>query len=291
MKRLARSTIWSEKKIDARVRSGYGQGTLASYLPWIGIRDLSSMGTSTRMWSPKTGRMMQFLSNVERDAFLVAEYREDFVDYWEQWPLDRRLTAWAAEHLGFRHPQYIGTTLPVVMTVDAVLTLKRGDGTVRKAVDCKHSSDLPSVRVREKLAITQAACRRQGLPHMVVTEKTHDQQQVKNILWVRIAVKKSGEVEPVHGAFDMWPMRMLRHLMANADKPAHADLSLSEYCKRFESENSLPTGMGLRCLKLLMWQHLVEFDLSSPAPEKLRVRELELRTAHAVLAKPQPESV
>ena len=34
-------------------------------------------------------KKMQFLSNIERDTFLVAEFREDFIDYREQWPLDR----------------------------------------------------------------------------------------------------------------------------------------------------------------------------------------------------------
>lgn len=280
MKRLAKAAVWSLKKIATRIRKGYGQGELASYIPWIGVRDLSSKGVSTRMWSPKTGRKMQFLSNIERDAFLIAEFREDFVDYWEQWPLDRNWTQWGAARLRYRHPIYVGTRIPVVMTVDGVLTLRKGNHVTRKAIDCKNSDALKNPRTLEKLAIVRTTCERIRMPHLVVTEKQTPPQVVKNILWVRMATVKSGELEPVKGAFDMWPMRMHRHLMRHRNDPEFAPLPLSRYCRWFDKHYDLPVGLGLRCMKLLMWQHLVEFDLNSPAPEMTPV--------HALTAKATP---
>jgi hypothetical protein len=133
---------WSLPKLAKRIREGYGQGVLSAYVPWIGVRDLSSKGTSTRIWSPKLGRKLQFLSNIERDAFLVAEFRADFLDYWEQYPLDRERTQRAARELGYRHSIYFGTTIPVVMTVDGILSLQGPSGPTRQAIDCKHSTAL-----------------------------------------------------------------------------------------------------------------------------------------------------
>jgi len=268
---------WTHKKVLARIKSGHGSGSHADYKPWIGVRDLSSKGVSTRMWSPKTGRMMQFLSNIERDTFLVSEFREDFLDYWEQWPFDVSLTERVASELGYRHPQYFGSTRSVVMTVDGVLTLRKDGSTARRAIDCKHSSELSNPRTLEKLAITKGACEHLRLPHVLVTEEGLNPTVIKNILWVRIATKKAGELELVSGAYDMWPMRMHRHLMGQVSKDTSPQAHLSVYCQEFEKEFQLPRGMGLRCMKLLMWQHLVEFDMSVQAPEELPLSALSIR--------------
>lgn len=268
---------WTLRKISTRIRKGYGQGELSSYIPWIGVRDLSSRGVSTRMWSPKTGRTMQFLSNIERDTFLIAEFREDFVDYWEQWPLERNWTQWGAARLGYRHPVYLGTRIPVVMTVDGVLTLRKGKRVTRKAIDCKTSDALTGQRTLEKLNIVRATCERLRLPHLVVTEEQTPRQVVKNILWVRMATVKSGELEPVKGAFDMWPMRMHRHLLRHRSEPEFASQPLNRYCGWFDKHHGLPVGLGLRCMKLLMWQHLVEFELVAPAPEQTPLHALTVK--------------
>lgn len=125
---------WTREKVDWRIKHGYGQGEMASYIPWVSVRDLSSKGTSTRLYSSKTSRTMHFLSDIERNTFLMAEFREDFIDYWEQWPLERRDTLWAAERLGVRHPVYPGGKEPVVMTVDGVLTRRTPTGIASRGV-------------------------------------------------------------------------------------------------------------------------------------------------------------
>lgn len=270
---------WTRRKVESRIKNGYGQGEMASYIPWVSVRDLSSRGTSTRLYSSKTGRMMQFLSNIERDTFLMAEFREDFVDYWEQWPLERRDTLWAAERLGVRHPIYPGSSEPVVMTADAVLTRRTPIGVERLVLDCKHSDSLANERTQEKLAITRLALKRLPLPHILVTEQSISQQVIRNILWVRIAVRKQGEVEPFTGAFELWPMRLHRRLLSDQIDKVQRAATVAEYCQAFGSEHSLPTGWALRCMKLLMWQHLVTFDLSFPNPAAMDVTGLAIRSA------------
>lgn len=254
---------WTLEKLAERVRKGYGQGSMSSYIPWIGVRDFSSIGTSTRMWSPKTGRMMEFLSNIERDTFLVAEFREDFVDYWEQWPLKRSHTLRAAKRLGYRHSIYFGGKIPLVMTVDGVLTTRGESRVHRKAIDCKHSKDLENPRTLEKLSITRTACHRVSLPHVLITEKAISPQLVRSILWIRMALPKTGEIEPVPNAFEVWPMRLHKRLL---ERPAHA--TVSNLCRAFDAEFELPKGFALRCMKLLMWQHLVTMDMHTDRPER-----------------------
>jgi hypothetical protein len=275
--RTARSQIWSLAKIAARIKLGFGQGTLADYLPWISGRDLSSIGTATRLWSAKTGRTMEFLSDIERNTFLVAEFRKDFFDYWEQWPLERNWTLWAAGRLGYRHPFYpkAKRPIPVVMTVDGVLTLVKDGTLTRKAIDCKSAKAVDDPRTKEKLAISKLACERFAYPHVVVTEESYSRKVIQNILWVRYAVARPYEPEPVPGAFDMWPVRLHKHLTAALADPAFdARQLLMTFCANFDAAHKLPRGLALRCMKLLMWQHLVEFDLKAIDAEKLRICDL-----------------
>jgi hypothetical protein len=269
---------WSLKKLVYRLRKGFGQGFSSNYIPWIGIRDLSSKGTSTRMFSPKTGRKMEFLSNIERDIFLDAEFREDFLDYREQRPFDRYLTGQCATKLKYRHPIYVGTRIRTVMTADGELTIRRDGQPHRIMIDCKAASDLDTPRTQEKLAIVRMACEIEGIPHVVVTEKTVSPQRIRNILWVRSGLQKRGEKSKVPGAFDIWPMRMHKELLASCVVgDTRLDWPLGHYCKDFERRNDLPSGMGLRCAKLLMWQHLVELDMEVEAPALVALSGLTVR--------------
>lgn len=269
---------WSEDKIAKRIRLGFGQGSGSSYKPWIGVRDISSLGTSTRLWSPKVGRTLQFLSNVERDAFIVAEYRADFSDYLEQHPLERSRTMAAARKLSVRHPIYPGTKTPVVMTVDGLLFLKRGDEVIRRVVDCKHSLGKFNERTLEKLAIVQEVCNDLELPRIAVTELSVPRLQVHNILWCRMAMPRDGEVEPVPHAFEVYPTRMYEHLRVHQMSEFYAEMKVLAYCRLFEESaiksQYLPAGFGLRCMKILMWTRRVDFDLNAKRPELLLLRQL-----------------
>jgi len=284
--RVARSKPWTLKKIATRIRLGFGQGTLADYIPWLNNRDLSSKGTATRLWSPKTGRTMEFFSDIERNTFLVAEFRPDFVDYWEQWPLERNWTLWAAGRLRYRHSVYSYTTrrpIPVVMTVDGVLTLSKNGKPTSKAIDCKPAKALLDPRTKEKLAIARLACNKFAYPHIVVTDKSYSPQVIENILWVRVALPRPHEPAPLPGAYEMWPVRLHRHLLNALAAPTHATegKTLARFCAEYDAANSLPRGLALTCMKLLMWEHLVEFDLNAPAPETLSLSELTVHNLSA----------
>ncbi len=261
----------TEEKLAKRINAGFGQGTGRDYKSFIGIRDISSIGTSTRLWSWKLGRTLQFLSNIERDAFLVAEFKSNFVDYWEQFPLERYQTQDAANTLGYRHPVFFGTRVPTVMTLDGVLTVSTASGQRRSAVECKHSSSLEQARTLEKLAITRLVCNRLRLPHILVTERSLPRVELNNILWVRMSLPKNGEIAPVSGAFDLYPSLMHADLLRKHSVGDGLTSSISQYCAFFDAEHALPVGLGLRCMKQLMWTHRVTFDIQAPRPADIAV--------------------
>ena len=88
---------WTEEKIKRWTAEKRGKGTGASYQPWIEVKDVSSLGRSRRVWSPKTGRVHHLLSDIEHDIFLAAEWSSNVQDIREQYPLDREVVDLQAE--------------------------------------------------------------------------------------------------------------------------------------------------------------------------------------------------
>jgi hypothetical protein len=113
---------WTEEKIEKRFADGFGQGVGADYKPWLTVgRSTPSLGTSNRSGGRTTGRVHHFLSDIERNAFLIYDWAASVVDIREQFPLDRGETRAIAEAMGVRHPIYPKSDVPVVMTTDFLL--------------------------------------------------------------------------------------------------------------------------------------------------------------------------
>ena len=255
---------WTEKELAARIRRGFGQGEGCFYLPWISTRDTASIGVATRLWSPKTGRTMHFLSLVERDAFLWFEFRQDFWDYQEQKPIERRLSLAAATELGVRHPFYKSDAkTPYVMTVDGVVTLVSTDGKefTKTAVDCKFDLSKENPASLQRLAITAKACELMNVEHIIITRAELDKQEISNILWARGGFKRTGE-SFIPGLFDDWPQVMLKELRTHLGGSGDDSISASEFCQEFDARNRLPKGAAIRILKILVWNHWVETEMA-----------------------------
>lgn len=104
---MAAKIKWSEERITQLELEGRGKGAGADYKPWIRVSDFSSQGISRRMFSAKTGRHHELLSNGERNLFLLLEFCRDVTDIREQFPLDREETSSIAARLNIKHPVYL----------------------------------------------------------------------------------------------------------------------------------------------------------------------------------------
>ncbi len=67
---------------------------------------------------------MIFLSDLERNYFMILEFLEDVVDIREQFPLEKEETLLIAEELGIKHPTNPTTKESITMTSDFCITLK-----------------------------------------------------------------------------------------------------------------------------------------------------------------------
>lgn len=254
---------WTEAKIAQRIREGYGQGTRANYKPWLTVRDFSSQGTTTRIFSPKLGRAVTLFSNIERNAFFVCEFDELFDDFWEQLPIPRDESLDIAASLGVRHPVYPGTRIPIVMTLDGVFSQRTATGIERIAIDCKPETALLNPRTKQKLAINEEYARRHGYDYLRFSELSVPQSVVHNIQWVRMSATRSGDVQGPLSNADVYRTRLLGALQRSATEPLQRK-SVRKFLQDFDAEWLLPAGAGLRLLRELMWTHDAEFDFETP---------------------------
>src|SRR5450830_1369243 len=159
---------WTEKQIAEMQKAGLGKGTGEHYVPWLTVQSISSVGRSRRMWSDKTKRQHDLLSDVEHDLFLCLEHANDVVDIREQFPLDRQLTQAVADELKIAHPFYPGTQVPTVMTVDFMVTRIHHGTKILEAFNAKTAEEAEDTRSLEKLEIQREVCSQLGINHHLI---------------------------------------------------------------------------------------------------------------------------
>lgn len=257
---MARPIKWTEKKIRSLESTGHGRGLGKDYIPWLSVADVSSLGRSRRVFSHKTGRTHELLSDVEYRLFLVLEWMPSVVDIREQYPLNREFTQTIAGELGLRHPHYPGTQVPTVMTVDFFVTQEVAGNRSYMALNAKRDEEASDEASLLKLEIQRNFFEANDVPHHAIFHSQIPRQKADNIDWIRSALLKPGEVEPRQGFFSALTARMAADLSGPAYNQATA---LSKYCMEFDERHGLEQGIGLRVAQMLMHERVLKVDLSS----------------------------
>jgi len=171
------------------IKAGFGQGEGKDYKPFMYVRDVPSVGTSSMVQSRITGRRHDYLSDHEFKVHLLAEYGLSTLDIREQFALlPWEETQAIAAQLGIRHPIIPGTSTPTVMTTDLLLTLKRSDGTELVAVSAKLNKDLTPDNL-EKLLLERLYWNRRGIRWILATENNVHATRASNLKFFEMALK------------------------------------------------------------------------------------------------------
>lgn len=250
--------VWTEGVIAKRFKSGVGKGVGNNYKPWLTVHDVSSRGRQTRTAMAKIGRVVHTHSYIERNFLVLAEFRKDFCDVYEQYPIDRSVTLGAARSLGIRHPTYPISNAPVVMTIDFLLVTKDGRGQIEMHPwDCKLERALSDSRVLEKLTLHRAAAEHIGWnPVRLFTERSVPTQVIRNVQWIRSALPLQGEPDMIHELFQSEPTAMFNDIAYR--KPR---LLISDYCRGYDKKRGFPPGTAIRVFAWLLWSHRLSVDL------------------------------
>jgi hypothetical protein len=248
--------VWTEERITDRFAEGRGQGGGENYIPWVWVQEFSSNANQTRIPSARLKRTIHTFSYLERAMHLWHEY-SGYLDYREQFPMDRRITLGAAKHLGVRHPTYPTSRAPTVMMLDTIVFKRDDNGkAVVEAWDAKPKEKLANTRIRDKLLLHKAFCAYIGIEHSTFTESTLPRQMVDSIEWARGGLPVEGEALPYPRFLEVESRRLLQWLRTKHHKGA-----VDVLCAAWDEINDFERGTSLRLFKLLLWSKQVYVPL------------------------------
>lgn len=226
-----RKRVNYDKKVKRKYEQGKGQGELSGYIPFLNVRDFSSLGRTTRVKGWKTGRVHHLFSDLETYMFYTLEWRDDVKDIREQCPLPLERTLAIAQAMKVKHPQVATYTegkkrvmTNAVMTTDLLVTVQ--DAAIEKliAISVKYLSDLTR-RTLEKIEIEKRHYMDLNVEFVLATEKDIPLVLAEN-------VKKLHKKRNIHERLDYSDekirkiAKVLTDLVLNNQKPL-SDLCLS----------------------------------------------------------------
>ncbi|MDZ4019114.1 TnsA endonuclease N-terminal domain-containing protein [Pseudomonas sichuanensis] len=183
----------TQEKIDKRIAAGDGHGVREAYVPWIKVRSFPSRGTSHIVPGLVTHRPHHLLSNAEYHYFVILEHDRSVIDIREQFPLLPTAETHAiATSLQIRPPVYVGTSVPLVLTTDFLITQIDSSGqerllarSVKYAKEIEDASPAERNRILEKLEIERQFWERRNVEWKLILYERLSQTRIRNLLVLR----------------------------------------------------------------------------------------------------------
>lgn len=247
-----RRYAWTEKRITKFNREGRGLGRGASYLPWLTVSDVPSLGRSHRIFWPATGREHHLLSDLEYYAFLRKCYDDSTLDIREQFPLPRQDTLRIAAELGVKHPKFSGVN--IVMTTDLLVTCSSPSGAVEFAYAIKPDNALRSRRTMEKLDIERTYWEEKGVTWAIVLGSSLRDNTSLNLEWIFDCQRDHGTEYPDEP--------LIREHLVHAIVELR-DFPLRTVCSVLDGQLGLGPGRALGTARRMLSQKTLFADLSA----------------------------
>ena len=254
---------WSEETIARLEKEGRGRGKGATYVPWILTTDLYSDGRTHSIYSEKTGRSHELLSDGELNAFFMLEWAKDVTDIREQFPLDREVTQEVAMKLGLHHPCYPKTHVPLVFTLDLLTTLVRNGEPQLVTYSVKTMEGLNKQSVVERLEIERASCQAYGMEYHLLVKEQMPVTTISNIKWIRGAALNPDTPDETRQHLEEQMDLMVEDLRHRTP-----DTTLVDYCCAFDRRRGNEKGTGIRVVRMLLGQRVLTMDMNNPEPQQ-----------------------
>lgn len=264
---------WTEQKIERYIKEGRGHGELSEYIPWVKVQDLSSKGNSTRFKGFKTNRQHDFLSNFERDYFLILEWEDSVYDIREQFPLQREETIKIAEEKGISHSIDKETDTFIPMTTDFFITVKKNNKFQYLARTVKPMEELRNPRVIEKFEIEREYWERKGISWGIVTEGEINRAFSKNINWVHKSYYLNDKEDEKYARIFLQVLR----------KSANEE-NLQNICDQFDEDYNLEIGSAITYLKHLIARKLIilKMDETAIIVARLSIKNIKINSSKEI---------
>lgn len=196
----------SKKNIteETRLEENRGTGEGAGYKPWLNAREVKSTGVRSILPDWIHGRMIQLLSQAERNAYLCLRWDDNNVDIREQFPLmDIDETNRIADEFGYKRVNNGRTRL----TTDMMITKRDGS---HLAVSVKKNTDvLDEEEVMNRQRIEERYWKNRNIPWILAIEGRD------------VNLTKAGNINLITGSFKKETLcgagrtGLVKHLLAN----------------------------------------------------------------------------
>lgn len=248
------------RKIKALIKKGKGQGRGRDYQPWLQVRDVSSLGLSSRIKGWRSQRVHHFFSGIETDYFYCLEW-SSIIEVREQFPLlPLEETLAIAEECGVKHPTNPKTKVPIVMTTDFLITTASGLTATDHARTIKPASKLADRRVIEKLDLERRYWQRRNVDWGIVTEREIPKVLARNIHWV-------------HGLHDLADCGLTHQQVQNVKRALEPQLNIApeeslpainSICGACDDRLGLNPGDSLTVVRHLLARKIWRTDMQTP---------------------------
>jgi len=237
-------------KNEKWIQEGRGKGRLNEYKPWLTVRDVPSMGRSSRVFGKKSQRIHHLLSDLELAVFLMFEWSDRVLEIREQFPLNLKYTQQLAESMGINHPAIRG--IDQYMSSDFLVNSIDEKQPVF-AIQVKPQSALNDKRTIEKLQLERTYWLKKEIPWKIITENEIPKIVIQNINWLYPLVGEnseesmvflSGKVKEYAYYFSIFP-----------------DLNIIDFCKKLDKEQKLSKGETLGVIRILLAKKYIDFDI------------------------------
>ena len=266
-------TLVDRSAIERFRKEKRGEGMLQDYKPWLFVRDVPSLGKSSRDKGWKTGRKHDFLSILEFLYYLTLEWSLVVTDIREQYPLlpiDDTLAI--ADSLDLKHPTHPKTKEPIVLTTDFSISLRNDRGSFEHVRTVKYAKDLSHRRTLEKLEIERRYWEVRGIDWGIVTEHEIPTTLAKNVDFLH----EAWHLPSYMSVKDIWPVaECLTHLIVQQDQ------ALNELTTRSDEHLGLKAGTCLKVAYYLLAtrQWCVDMNVPLDPDQPLAVLRTNLKTA------------
>jgi TnsA endonuclease N terminal/TnsA endonuclease C terminal len=276
---VKRNIAATYKTIEKRIKAGRGQGSGATYKPWITVQDFSSCGQSNRDLGWKTNRQHDLHSKGERNYFLILEWSPIVTDIQEHFPLlPVEKTLSIAKHCGIRHPVDRQTKEPRVLTTDFLITLARPIGATKVARTFKPADKLIDKRVIELFEIERRFWRDENKDWGIVTDKEINLVVAGNVDWVH-KFRTPSSLQPLSEKLIQLISLTLSEMVSRSDQP------LNEVALECDDRLGLELGTSLSVARHLIASKQWLVDITHPIHPCMKLNLLGVSLATTELRK------
>ncbi len=252
---------WTEDKIADKIRQNHGRGEGLQYQSWVRKTERqNTRGNFNRVKGKLIRRRYELRDKLDCTALMLLERNPDVIDIRENYRLDREMTLSVySNHLNEKHPCYVGTDIPEVLTIDFLVTFRNPGSNEEyyKGVMSYWTKELHSKAVFLRLDVINICLHNLFNTSLkIFTQKEHAPEIINGINWGYSAYELSAEDLPSINL-----KKIQEHIINGV--LSGGEQAINRYCSGLDKQFKYPLGTSLRVFRTMLARRIIDTDFFS----------------------------